>query len=602
MKLNRITLEYLLYALAFVLAVGLRLLNLGVIPLSDAEAGIALYALDLSKGESISGFATGQSIYGPMPGYVSLSALLFYLFGSSEALARLLPALVGSLLTIVPLCFRNLVNRKSSLVLAFALALGPGFVAISRLADGPILALVFGLWALGFGYSRRPLSAGIFAGLALLSGPSVIHGYLGLILAIGVMRLVDKSSSIEIAQEKGLKTGGGYLNTNELKKVVFSAVATILIVGTLFALFPQGLSAWVTMFPNYLRGWIEPSGVPAVRVLTAFLVYQPLGLIFGLMRTVQGWRRHDRIDQLLSLWFLFAIVGVLIYPARQVGDLLWAIVPLWTLAAREIAMSFSWDSDQSLISLAQAALIFVLMALSGLNLRGLSTPVSGTQEFYLRLAVVAGLIGLIILVTALVSYGWSRSIARQGLVWGLCAALGIVGLSNMWSASQLQVEDRFDLWSPLPTIADADLLLSTIKDLSSWNTGYTDAVDVTVQVNAPSMYWALRDLQKVSIVPETQPIAMSAQPSIVITRQAQETPSLAASYRGQDFAWWNTPGWLGALPPDFFRWLTFRQAPLQQEQVILWARVDLFPEEIPESGLEVNTIEGVELDDGDVSE
>jgi hypothetical protein len=203
---------------------------------------------------------------------------------------------------------------------------------------------------------------------------------------------------------------------------------------------------------------------------------------------------------------------------------------------------------------------------------------------------------LVFLITALVSFGWSRGIARKGLVWGLCATLAIIGVSNMWSASQLQAKNRFDLWNPLPTTADADLMMATINDLSKWNTGRTDAIDVTVQVDAPSMRWALRDLPNLSLVPETQPVTVSAQPSIVITRQSQETLSLAASYRGQDFAWWTAPGWPGALPPDFFRWLTFRQAPLQQEQVILWARVDLFPEEIPGTDSDVQLFDGDELD------
>jgi hypothetical protein len=565
-------------------------------PLSDAEASIALHALGISNGERITSFITEQSIYGPMPGYISLSALLFYLFGSSEILSRLLPALVGSSLVWVPICFRELVGRKSSLVLAFAFALNPGLVAMARLADGPTLALVFGLWALGLCYARRPLMAGIFAGLTLLSGPSVIHGFLGFGLALLAVNILRKSGSNDPMTENGVEIKVTHFTKDELRKGVISTVVTVLIVGTFFALFPRGLSAWATMFPTYMRGWIEPSGVPAFSVLIALFVYQPLGLIFGLMRAIRGWLRGDRLDQLLSLWLLFTLLMVLLYPARQVGDLVWVVIPLWTLAAREIAVSLSWESDESLISLAQAALIFILIALFWLNLGGMGIAISSTQELYLRLAVVAGLISLVFLVTALVSYGWSRGIARKGLVWGLCAVLALIGVSNMWSASQLQANNRFDLWNPLPTTADADLLMATISDLSKWNTGRTDAIDVSLQVEAPSMGWALRDLPNLSLVPETQPLSVSTQPSIVITRQSQEMPSLAASYRGQDFAWWNMPGWSGAVPPDFFRWLTIRQAPLQQEQVILWARVDLFPEEIPVTDAGVQSLDVDELD------
>lgn len=601
MKLNRISLESSLYALAFLLALGFRLFKLGVMPLSDAEATSALYALDISRGVGFSSFATGGSIYGPVPGYMSLSALLFYIFGSSDFLARLFPALVGSSLVLVPFFFKELLGRKASLVLAFALTISPGFVTASRLADGPVLALVFVLWTLGLGYSRRPFAAGIFAGLALLSGPSIIHGFLGLALAAGVMKLIDIFSASEIDEQNSV-TKGWRVNADELKKGVLATFLTVLAVGTLFALIPQSLSTWAAMFPTYLRGWVEPTSVPILSVLLALLLYQPLGFIFGLIRAVRGWLRKNRLDQLLGLWFLFAIFLILMYPARQVVDLVWAILPLWALAAREIARSLSWKSDESLIPLGQATLIFILMTLIWLNLGGLSTSVSATQEFYLRLAVVAGLFALLLLITALVSYGWSRGLARQGLVWGLCATLGLFGLANMWSASQLQVENRFDLWNPSPTIADAKLLISTVGDLSKWNTGRTDEIDVTVQVDAPSMRWVLRDMTNLSIMPESQTSVVSVQPSVVITRQSQETPSLAASYRGQDFAWWNSPDWTGALPPNFFRWLTYRQAPLQQEQVILWARIDLFPEEVIESVSGEDNVEGVEFDDGVVSD
>jgi hypothetical protein len=65
-------------------------------------------------------------------------------------------------------------------------------------------------------------------------------------------------------------------------------------------------------------------------------------------------------------------------------------------------------------------------------------------------------------------------------------------------------------------------------------------------------------------------------PSILITHQNGQQPAQAASYRGQDFDWWLSPGWNGAFPPNFIRWFVFRQAPVQPERVILWARADLF--------------------------
>jgi hypothetical protein len=66
-------------------------------------------------------------------------------------------------------------------------------------------------------------------------------------------------------------------------------------------------------------------------------------------------------------------------------------------------------------------------------------------------------------------------------------------------------------------------------------------------------------------------------PSVVINAEDQPAPGLAASYRGQDFAWWISNGWDGALPEDWVRWIVFGDSPQRIRHVILWARGDIFP-------------------------
>jgi predicted membrane-bound mannosyltransferase len=94
MQSPRLTIENVLWGLVLTLALGVRLLNLGSVPLSDPEAGWALQALSIFPGDAnIEPVAPGAQ-----PGYLALSGLLFALFGSSDGLARLLPALAGGLL------------------------------------------------------------------------------------------------------------------------------------------------------------------------------------------------------------------------------------------------------------------------------------------------------------------------------------------------------------------------------------------------------------------------------------------------------------------------------------------------------------------------
>jgi hypothetical protein len=114
----------------------------------------------------------------------------------------------------------------------------------------------------------------------------------------------------------------------------------------------------------------------------------------------------------------------------------------------------------------------------------------------------------------------------------------------------------------------------TLSDLSSWNTGLRDQLEVVSLADSPALQWALRNFPYARF--ETS-LSSTESPPVVITLKSSEEPALAKQYRGQDFAWGLSPDWLGAFPPNFVNWLAFRQAPLSQEQVILWARSDIFP-------------------------
>ena len=182
MQSPRLTIENVLWGLVLALALSIRLLNLGTIPLSDPEANWALQALSLFPGT-----ANIEPIQpGPQPGYLAITGLLFALFGSSDGLARLLPALAGGLLCLVPYFFRDRLGRQAALIMAFGLALDPGMVAVSRLPGGPMPALAFSLLALGTLAVGRVVWAGFFLGLALLGGPAVWQGILILSLVVAV--------------------------------------------------------------------------------------------------------------------------------------------------------------------------------------------------------------------------------------------------------------------------------------------------------------------------------------------------------------------------------------------------------------------------------
>lgn len=571
---KRFSLEIALYTLAVLFSLGVRLLNLGAMPLSDFEASNALQALEAVDKYELSEVENSITDLNTSPSYISLTGLTAFLFDSSNFLTRLWPVLVGASLVLVPYFFRSLLGRKAALILAFVLALDPGLVAISRLGGGQMLALGFGLWSLTLAYTRKPIWSGIFAGLALLSGPTALHGLLGLASTWLLIKLFGNLRVLSINQEN---TGIGTPSRRAILTWSLVAGVTIFLVGSIFLIYPQGISDWVTTIPSYLVGWGNANGVPALRLLAILVVFQPLALIFGVIASVRGWIRRKPIERVLSLWLLISLILILVYPSRQVSDLVWVLIPLWSLAGLELARSLVWDSRFGIVSLGQAALIFLIMALFWLNLSAADVIIADLQSTAIRLGVLGGVLALAAVVTVLVTYGWSWQIAQRGLVWGFCLGLGVFGFANMWSTTQLHQSGNVGVWHPYPLTADEDLLVKTVEDLSNWNTGRADAIDVTVVADAPSLRWALRDITQVNYLSEKELSTLRGESSIVLTLQIQEAPSLADSYRGQDFAWWSYPDWGGALPGDFYKWLLFRSAPVRQEHLILWAREDLFP-------------------------
>jgi hypothetical protein len=244
------------------------------------------------------------------------------------------------------------------------------------------------------------------------------------------------------------------------------------------------------------------------------------------------------------------------------------------LAAVEISNFVSIDRNDIVPAVGQSFLIFLLLALAWINLAGLSQNPGEIQAYQLRLAVILGTLALGAVTTVLVGLGWSSSAAKHGLVWGLVAGLGAYGLANSWWVSQLRSSGENELWYPSPVIGQETELAATLKWLSEANTGIPNELDITVTKKSPSLQWALRDWHNIRFMSGT---ISGELPSIIISGSEESAPALAGSYRGQDFAWEISPGWQGALPPDWPRWLVFRNVPPQVEHIILWARNDLFP-------------------------
>ena len=559
------TLEHAFYVLALALAVGLRFLHLGALPLSDFEAEWALQALRVAQGL--------KPAISPNPAYVHLTAISFYIFGATNFLARFWPALAGSVLILAPWFLRGRFGRIPALVLAFGLAIDPGLVAMSHLAGGPMLAITCLVLTALLWLAGRRSAAGFFAGLALLSGPSVWFGLLGLILAWAFTSVFGRSASpSKEGKTDGEETGVGPapIRREDLRGALAWGLGTLLVVGSLFILSPKGLSAFVMSFVESLRGWWTLSDVSLWRPLLALPAYEILPLGFGIAGVVRGILKRDTDSIRLGVWALVALLLAFIYPGKQTSDLTWALLPLWTLTAIELSHHFDFERRNLWELAGVITLIVTLLVFGWFDLAGVTTMDLGTPQARMRLFLLIAVVLLIGLSLLLVGAGWSAHAARLGGVWGCMLALTAFTVAMSTGAAGLREPLTVELWQLEPRTGRVDILLKVANQISDINTGYAGQLPLTVlSVESPALHWLFRDWQ----VKDVSALAPDATPQMVISSIDQL--SLAANYRGEALPLNEVADWSHATPSNWLKWFVYRQMPILREDVILWVRSDL---------------------------
>jgi len=564
MNLSRVKYEGWLYWLAFLIALGLRIIQLGGTPLTDSESRFALQALHIAQGK--------DTLLGPQPAYILFTSILFLVIESTNFMARFVPAIVGSLLVFTPYYFREKIKPRPSLILAFLFAFDPGMVALSRQAGGTILALTFLLFAWGMLRNGRVVPAGIFAGLALLSGPSIWSG----ILMLGLVSIFLRGMT-----DSGAKNG-----QTDFRTTLISLVATLLLGGTLFFTNPNGLSALFNSFPAYLTGWTSPSVFSPGRMLIAFTAYEPLGIFLALFALIRGFRLKSGRVIRIAVWLGVTLLIAVFY--RQTSELVWAIVPLLILAAQELSRSFDiYPEERMEIGVVAGAVMILLIyiwfnvASIGLNpyeqFNSTTMPIFGRMVELPtgpRYVILIGATLILVVCINLVAFGWSARTARLGTTWSFSLFLGIYAFAAAWGASGQRTPGGVELWSPDQPPVQEELLVSSVNDISLFSRGHIESQPVTVVgVDSPSLEWALRN-HEVKTAAVLDPLDA---PPIIVTPLMNE-PGLPSAYRGQDFTWRQPPSWNNVRGPDWIRWLVYRQLPRETETIILWARDDLFPD------------------------
>ena len=591
-----LTIERAGYVVVGLLAAVLRLAELGLRPLNEAEAVQALAALRLTDG------SFQAAPFGTIPGLFTGNVIAFALMGGGDAIARWLPALAGVLLVLLPYGLRHRLGRGGALAASFLLAVSPSAVFFSRHLDGAILvaacglAMVVGL--INFVDTGRPgglylLAAALGLGLTIGSG---IYTILLILLAFGLLlylhaRLREYSpgwSSLHEAWsrlrgEKGLLAkAGGVLGAT------FGLVAMTLV------LHPSGVGHAADLVGDWARSFLpEAGGQPLIYPLLLLLRYELLILVLGLVE-IGRWLASKRSEQqepaevslsfphtaLLVFWALAATFVILVSGHRPAGNVLLVLVPLALLAGQGVERAWRWirwsyvGLEAALVALIAFGLsIFLYLQVvayvqsstgATVSFAGITLLASST---YLILAGV-GLLLLIVLGVA--AWIWrGQHLLLSGGWLAVLLLLGLWGFKAMWGPSFARASDARELIIVRTTAPDVRLFAERLGALSLDKAGDATTMPVTVDAETgPVVAWYLRDFQQKVVVED-----LYAQPGTVaaVSLAAQDLP-IGETFRSQSFPlreqW--LPWGLGAK--DVVRWLLFTEVslPVVEQEVVLW--------------------------------
>jgi len=561
LALSSLTLEMLLYAAIFLVALAVRLGGLGQWPLTEVEANTALAAWRTVQG------STWRPAY-YLPLLYDADLLLFWAFRATDAAARLLPALAGAGFVLLPYAARDLLGRKAALVASLFLALGPSWVYFSRAADGAILVAAAGAVLLLSTYravrstDARDFRLGAAAlALGLVAGPQVYT-----LLGVGLLLLAGWAWLGRGSGRWLLMRGAAARLATRENVLIF--LATFLFFASGMTFNPGGIGASLNLAGRWAQS-LSPaqSGLPWFSYPRNLLLYEALTVVLAVAGGIWGVRRRAMLDYALLAWAAIALaLGIL--GQRQSPWLLGALLPLTLLAAR--GAQELWDALVPGASVADLAIIALLApVLAFVFLQVAAFTRSGEMRYLDYARIVLG--ALLVLWAAYAIWGRRESAQRVGAALILLVLVSMTLRSATAVAYQTARDPREALVGQPVASIDMRDLLKQVTTLSSRQAGdphvmsldYEDSLD-------PWLSWYLRDFPNSRALPAIgpQPSAMA----LLTPLRVQE--AWPVGYMGQSFRWRETRP---QEPPDLrqqLRWFIYRDpwGDNQASKVHLWVR------------------------------
>ncbi|MGB8644519.1 MAG: hypothetical protein WCF84_04730 [Anaerolineae bacterium] len=595
------TVEVGLYVLLFLVAVTMRLFNLGGRPLAEHEAAIALSAWQFLQGQG------AGAINSPLLFTSNLFA--FFLGASTDAAPRVLPALIGSLGVLLPVLVRREIGRTGAMVASLLLVLSTGLVYFARDSNGVeisvIAGIAAGIWFLSYASEHRPrvLYLGVSAAAVSLTASSAAYTVLlaGLLFALYpvLVKRRDAASSAPrepAADQPEAASNGSSKANHEWRNALLLFVGLYVGLSTAFLMNRAGLGAAFNLLGDWL-GQFAAWG-PLTSPLNLLLLYEPLVLVFGLaglllVPTVLGDWRNNRIVLFMAALALTSLIVYSVAGVKTTADMVVIAVPLALLAGwflghlierslREMERGGGlrtalWgELPILLVALLFAAFFYLqfVMFLTGNRFGPLLDPIlrlvspGGTAssiEVALGMLAVGGLVIAAFLIAAAIgSVGSARTANLAAMVVGIllfAAGIRALWLSNYWLPGTVH-----ELIADQQTSLQARDLLQDLMWQSEWRGSDQHIIAGHGDPSAgPVVRWYLREF------PNLHWDQLSAAEQVQALVTPAQAPAPAGAWISQHYDIQMNWSLQNASRTDLFKWLIFREGGTETWQSVqLW--------------------------------
>ena len=540
------------FLLAFLVGLGLRLWHLESMRFTLAEAQIAQSAWQMAIGKA-------TELPGNMS-YAGLSALLFTLFEPSFLFARLMPALFGSSLILVPWFWRDRIGKTAALLLAIGLATDPILLSFSRQIVTPIFVVAGLAWAATALKYKRTVLAGALLAVAFLGGYSFwMVALIGLVAYLVLPK--NKTQSVDLTP---------FRSKSFLLPFLTSFAISLAVISSAFLLNTEGLGGIAAGLVDFVHIFANAYELLVYQPIIIAIAYSILPLIFSFWSLVDYMRAKQPIRNLPFLigWGLNLLLCVLL-GRQDLGMLVFAAVFAWMGAASHIARIIETKSQAREVVFGVMVFQVVILGYVLMVSRRLISVPSNSQDFrFAALAVLAGVL-LLVITTILVGMGWSREVSRQAFQKSLLIMLIVLTLGLGLRSIRSQQESNTLSLLAGPILLPNNDVESIVDEID--REGRADKTEITYDLGdlEQQFSWFFRNQVDWK---STQSVL---QADLMLSESAQDF-SAADTYRGRNVELFRQIDQQVVKPIDFLKTLLGEPLPMVSQIGVLWVRLNLF--------------------------